>query len=280
MEKIVTKFRKLFIGKIHYITILLLLFLAGLFSYYILKHEFDTKLWLIDSDFKQYVIIFIVTSLATIFGVESVLQFQKDRAVVNTLKILNYGYDIHELMARTLNFMSEFQVIEYSKVDPIFHNYYKTRKDQVTNSKEAYLRFNSILKTHIDFIENNDPVLEKIVDAKLSIEKVQLHREEIEKIYTRMIAKFNLSLKVDSQVLFDLTLVIQIVENYLWYLQRYIDDQTVLNKKKRVFVGSYRLLNVLLNLLKNKKLFFISEIDFDKTFLGENSYKIDKILSE
>lgn len=257
-----------------YLPVIFLLAGSGLVSFYIVKHNFLGGI--IDSDFKEYVIIFFITSIVTIIGIDSVIQLQKDRLAMRTLKILNYGYDVHSLFASTINFLTEIHCINsYDKIDPIFHNYYHTQRNQITNERKSYRAYLKKKSSHIEFIKNYKPRDFNIDEINFNDEVVNNRKQYLENLNDNMIKKYALSLKIDSEIVLDIVKIIQIIDNNIWCLHRYIEAPSSKNKKIRILISSHRLLYSIGELMKLEGLFYSSEIDFDKILLGKNSSNID-----
>jgi hypothetical protein len=259
--------------KNEYVPVTILLAISGLVSFYIVKHPFLNEI--VDNDFKVYVIIFFITSLVTIIGIDSILQLQKNRLAIKTLKILNYGYDVHNLFASTMNFLTEINCINYNTIDPIFHNHYQTKRGQIIDQRKSYKEYLKKKHTHIKFINNYKPKDFYIKEINLSNEVLSTRKRNLEELYNNMIKKYALSLKIDSEILLDIVKLIQIIDNSIWCLNRYIEDPSSTKKKIRVLISSHRLLYSVGDLMKLEGLFYSSEIDFDNILLGDNSSNLN-----
>ncbi len=258
--------------------IIVILVITGVFSYFVYNADYiPIDLWIYDKNFREIVLIFLITSIVTIFGIEYILTIQRDKEVIDNMRIIGMGYEIHVLYATLINFLIENELVELDEVGLIFHNYYETKRNQLSID-EAKRKFNEMTSEVIDYFEYHTPDNDSITNKNLSIDKaIELH-----KIYESQLESFEMKFlfapKTNSKKLNRFSVIHELIKVNIHSLSRFIDDNDNLSKQIRVYLSTYRLLYAILEVIEYEKdVFFYSEKQYDEELTGKYSNKISQI---
>lgn len=238
-----------------YVTLMLIL--CGLICYFIMKTYFPSLHEIImDDSFREMVIVFSISGLVTIFGVDYILD---KKAVVDTLenlKIAGLGYEIHTLYAKSINHLTKFGFIEYPQINEMQHNHYATNRNQKT-IEEARAAFKAEMTA--------------IGATYVPIDYTEKTLKEFESLLFEYEQKFLIAPKVNSDKLNDFTKIHEVIKNVIHVLKRHLGEPESGAKNFRVHLGMYRLAYLIVPFMNDTpEVFIMSEREYDDIFTNHN----------
>lgn len=261
-----------------YVNVLLILTVGGFLSYFAYSlGSIPVPTLLQDNKFRELVFVFIITSLVTIYGLDLIFKKQRNRSVLETLRLLGFGYDIHAVFAEATNFLNNHNLINYDHIDPIFHNHYGTKRDDC-NAKEARRRVQHGIKRHLSYFDSHQPDGCLLNAKAISLIEAQRISEIYKKYLHEINSKFSYSMKIQSAKLKNIYIVHEMLKNNIWTLSRYIDEPTSSAKRFRVFISTYRLIYALMPILReDHEIFYPSEINYEMEMTSKYYAKMKNI---
>jgi len=261
-----------------YVYVLLILTAGGFISYFAYSlGSIRVQALLPDNNFREFVFVFIITSLVTIYGLDLIFKKQRNRSVQETLRLLGFGYDIHAVFAEAANFLIDHSLIDYDHINPIFHNHYGTKRDDC-DAKEALRRVQRGIKKHLSYFDSHLPDGCLLNAKAISLIEAQRISDIYKKYLHEINSKFSYSMKIQSAKLKNIYIVHELLKNNIWTLSRYIDEPTNSAKRFRVFVSTYRLIYALMPILRDDhEIFYPSEINYEMEMTSKYYAKMEGI---
>lgn len=256
-------------------TILLTAILAGLISFMIFKGEMTFGMSsLHDRDFRDKGILFVLSTITVIFGIEYFQQKQKDELFLENLKIIGFGYNIHFSATYAYNLLVDLQIIDEPKIAEMYHTYFSSAKDLIKEQEvkktnkilvQALLRKFSDIQIDAEHIEK-DTQLSLILKSKAKFES-QLQD---------MTSKLSFAINNESAYVVKIFKLIEGLKKVIWELEKLQDENSdkLLIRKKRLIMGILVIIDNCSQFYKShESIFYESEYEYERMLLTKRTYQ-------
>ncbi|RZL42569.1 MAG: hypothetical protein EOP00_23360, partial [Pedobacter sp.] len=156
------------------LTIIVVAIITGIISYVIFAgSKWADQFWLYDKDFRDKALLFVLSTLVVIFGIEYIQQKQKDDLFIKNLKIIGMGYNIHFVSSYAFNLLIDLQIISENKLEEIYHLYYKSTKELccLEDSNENHSKLTNDLITKFENIQFDST----LIDGSNNLEIINIY---------------------------------------------------------------------------------------------------------
>lgn len=256
------------------LTIVVVAIITGIISYVIFAgSKWADQFWLYDKDFRDKALLFVLSTLVVIFGIEYIQQKQKDDLFIKNLKIIGMGYNIHFVSSYAFNLLIDLEIISETKLEEIYHSYYKSTKELCCreDSNENHRNLTNDLIRKFEDIQLNT----LHINSSINLEIISNYIRKFESQYKDITEKLSFSVNNESDHIQLLFTLIEGLKKTIWELNKLNDPiQDVQLRKKKLILGLIILIDTsTVFLKKHQDIFYKSEYDYESSLLTAENLK-------